>query len=144
MKKIILFAILLLSSLAVNAQQTTSDARERLVEAKTRYMIRTLAITPAQQQRFTEIYRQYNKSMRGMWTNDNSSNGNDVNAQAQLIKQRLSKQKRAIDIQMATIDELAQVLNADQLSRFLDTERKIQQRIKARREQVSASITGKH
>ncbi len=108
----------------------------RMVEAKTKYMIRTLHITEQQQARFIEIYHRFNKSMRDLWSGERNANkADDVQAEAKRIKKRLANQKRAIEIQMATIDELAQVLDANQLSRFLDTEREIQQRVKARREQ---------
>ena len=136
MKKFLFLIILMVASTTAHAQQSTSaEVRMRMVEAKTKYMIRTLHITE-QQAKFIEIYHRYNKNMRGLWSgNQDTKKTGNTQDEADRIKRRLANQKRAIEIQMATIDELAQVLNADQLSRFLDTEREIQQRVKARREQ---------
>ncbi len=137
MRNYLFFIILLATSVTAFAQQSNSaEVRMRMVEAKTKYMIRTLHITEQQQARFIEIYHRYNKSMRDLWSGERNANkADDVQAEAKRIKKRLANQKRAIEIQMATIDELAQVLDANQLSRFLGTEREIQQRVKARREQ---------
>lgn len=137
MKKFLFLIILMVASTTAHAQQSTSaEVRMRMVEAKTKYMIRTLHITEQQQARFIEIYHRFNKSMRDLWSGERNANkADDVQAEAKRIKKRLANQKRAIEIQMATIDELAQVLDANQLSRFLDTEREIQQHVKARREQ---------
>ena len=136
MKKFWFLIILMVASTTAHAQQSTSaEVRMRMVEAKTKYMIRTLHITE-QQAKFIEIYHRYNKNMRGLWSgNQDTKKTGNTQDEADRIKRRLANQKRAIEIQMATIDELAQVLNADQLSRFLDTEREIQQRVKTRREQ---------
>ncbi len=137
MKKFLFLIILMVASTTAHAHQSTSaEVRMRMVEAKTKYMIRTLHITKEQQAKFIEIYHRYNKNMRGLWSgNQDTKKTGNTQDEADRIKRRLANQKRAIEIQMATIDELAQVLNADQLSRFLDTEREIQQRVKARREQ---------
>lgn len=136
MKKTMMLLLLAATILSAGAQQEkTAEKQEKLLEAKTRQMIQSLNITPEQEAKFTEIYRAYNEKMRSEWNRGNmQQKSDDVKQEANRLKQRLNNQKKALDVQLSYVDKLATVLNAEQLRKFFDTERKIQARVKSKRQ----------
>lgn len=144
MKKMMMLMLLAATILSAGAQQNgTAEKQEKLLEAKTRQMIQSLNITPEQEAKFTEIYRAYNEKMRSEWNRgDRQQNSDDVKQEANRMKQRLNNQKKALDVQLSYVDKLATVLNAKQLRKFFDTERKIQARVKSKRQGMQGRDRG--
>ena len=140
MKKIIFLAtFIILATSTIADDQQNKDLDERIFDARVKQMSLTLQLTEAQKARFVPIYQRYTTEMRKVLTSANHERqSEDAKQQAIIIKERLNRQKHAIDIQSKYIDEFAQVLDAKQLRRFLETERRISKKVKMRSSEAKA------
>ncbi|GAA6528804.1 MAG: Spy/CpxP family protein refolding chaperone [Prevotella sp.] len=135
MKRLLLSFVLVLSVLSLSAQDNRTDSiREKVFESKVNEMVTRLKLTDEQRTAFVPIYKSYNEDMRAVmgkrkkWSKPTSSK-----EAAELIKNHLERQKKAIDVREKYIDKLSTVLDAGQLSRFLRVENRIQFQISQRK-----------
>ena len=142
-KYIVIFAATLLALAAVAQDKT--DVRGRIYAAKLKHMTHSLNLSADQQTQFAEIYQRYNEEMHKVLPagRDKRPVAEDVKSEAKAIKDQLQKQKAAIDVQTKYIDQFARVLDAKQLHRFLQSERKISTKFKAKRDSAQLKQRGR-
>ncbi len=136
MKQIMMTLLLLLAMVTATAQNTKGKGlNERLFNAKVSEMVYRLHITEEQKEKFVPIYRKYSEEMQSIW-NGNAKPSRPTNSKeaAALAKRKMERQQKAQAIRMKYVDELATVLDAEQINDFFDVEssiqRKLMQRIK--------------
>ena len=142
-KYIVIIAATLLALTAV--AQEKADVRERVYAAKLKHLTRSLDLTDEQRAPFAEIYQRYNQEMHKVLPagRDKRPAASDAASEAKAIKDQLQKQKAAIDVQAKYIDQFARVLTAKQLHRFLQSERKISSKFKAKRDSARMKQHGR-
>ena len=144
MKKYLFMIAIAAISLAANAQpanntgnkQDNADANERFFQVKCQEMVDKLELTDDQQKQFIPLYREYNDAMRAVMPKRERGKQEPATTaleEATRIKTRLNGQKAALDVQISYIDKFANVLTAKQLHKFLQIERKIQQKVMSHR-----------
>ena len=136
MRKIILFMVLLLSTMTISAQthHRADTLNQRFFEAKVREMVYCLNITDEQKPAFVSIYRRYTEEMIAAWgEHQRPSRPENSEEAAAMQKRRMERQQRAQAIRIRYVDEFAKVLNASQLNRFFDVENDIQKKLQSRR-----------
>ena len=144
MKQMFLATLLLLSTLSVAAQNEKNDSiQEKFFNAKVRELVYRLDISDEQKAKFVPIYRRYNEEMRTAMGAPMKKRGDRKGAKAQqpqpkhrtsadvaaAQKKMVERQQKAQAVQLKYLDEFAQVLDARQLSRFFDVEKKIQKKL---------------
>ena len=128
---------MMLAILTASAQTThrTDTINERLFEAKVRELVYQLKITDEQKVRFVPIYRRFQEEMIAAWgERQRPTRPETPQEAAALQKRRMERQQRAQAIRIRYVDELATVLDAQQMNRFFDVESQIQKQLKARRD----------
>ena len=144
MKQMILAMVLLFSTLSAAAQNVKNDSiQEKFFNAKVRELVYRLHITDEQKAKFVPVYRRYNDEMRAAWgvraKKGNAKTDKEKNKQrtsadvAAAKKKQIERQQKVQNVQMKYLDEFAKVLNAQQLNRFFDVEKKIQSKAMQRK-----------
>ena len=158
MKQIVMTMMLCLAALTATGQTPNEgDVREKMFEAKVRELVYRLHISDEQKPKFVPIYRRYCDEMAATWGNDHPRGpkrmkegkegkaNNDVKQQpkpqkpttgkeaAELQKRKMERQQKAQAVRIKYIDELATVLDAEQVSRFFEVEGKIQKKLMDRK-----------
>ena len=146
MKQMFLSIILMMAALTASAQTHRADSlNERLFDAKVREMVYRLRITDEQKPKFIPIYRRYTEEMIAAWgEHRRPTRPTTTEEAAAMQKRKMERQQRAQAIRIRYIDELATVLNAEQLNRFYDVESDIQKKLKARRKHPRGNREGSH
>lgn len=153
-KSFIIIAMLLVSFTMAAQEKKDQNPGERFFQAKVREMVYRLNITDEQKQEFVKVYKAYTNAMkeaygegRPMPPRDGMKKGEkpqkDVaNAPkpqrkqmskeeaVKFEKEKVERQQRVQAVKLQYIDELAKVLDADQLSRFFNVENQIQQKLR--------------
>lgn len=139
MKKIMIMAIMLVAAVTAVAQDKNGeDMENRLFDAKLREMVYRLKLTDDQKAKFEPLYRDYDAQMRQTATprdykKDKKRAQDDnvtVEQEAAKIKERLTGQKKAVDIRLTFVDKFATVLDAKQLRQFFQVEKKMQEKLR--------------
>jgi Skp family chaperone for outer membrane proteins len=145
MKKMMMTMLLVIVAITAGAQEKKNENfAERMFEAKVREMTYRLELTDAQKEKFVPIYRQYNNEMRAAW-GERRKPGKPANEQESLAatKAKMERQQRAQAVRIKYVDEFAKVLNARQLSKFLFTEKQIQNKLNKRKHERHGDRGGK-
>ena len=154
MKHLLLSALIIACAFCTSAQteqKNTANDREakraelneKLLNAKLEVLIKKLDITDAQKAQFTAIYTKYDNEVRATMSHQRPAKSDDVKVVAEQLKSRLDQSKKAIDVQKKYVDEFAKVLNARQLSKFLFTEKQIQNKLNKRKHERHGDRGGK-
>ena len=131
MKKLLLFAVLMLTFARVNAQEKKGgDVNEKAFEAKVREMVYRLRLTDEQKAKFVPVYRRYNEEMRAAWGPKTERKADETNVTR--IKHNMERQQRVQAVQLKYVDDFAKVLTDEQVDRFFKVEKKIQQKFHRR------------
>lgn len=131
MKKLLLFAVLMLTFAGVNAQEKKGgDVNEKAFEAKVREMVYRLRLTDEQKAKFVPVYRRYNEEMRAAWGPKTERKAEETNVTR--IKRNMERQQRVQAVQLKYVDDFAKVLTDEQVDRFFKVEKKIQQKFHRR------------
>ena len=140
MKKIILLTIIILIGLTSAASgNSNTSLNERLYRAKVRELVYRLHITADQQKKFEPIYRSYCEEMSELWASRKQPfKPNTSGDAAAIAKRKMEMQQRAQGIRMKYIDQLATVLNAEQVSRFFEVESIIQKKLKEKHDRATS------
>ncbi|MBR5907608.1 MAG: hypothetical protein IKZ50_04370 [Bacteroidales bacterium] len=135
MKKYFIFIAMLLVSFTMTAQnQKGEDAKEKFFQAKVREMVYRLNITDEQKPEFVKVYRSYTDAMRKAFGEGKPGarpqKPQTKEESVKMEKEKVARQQRVQEVKLAYIDELAKVLDADQLSRFFNIESQIQNKLR--------------
>jgi len=137
MRKIIIIILAIMLTGITATAQGNSSLNERLYKAKVRELVYRLHISPEQQHKFEPIYREYCQEMTALWNERKRPIKPSTSSDAAAIaKRKMEMQQRAQGIRMKYIDQLATVLNANQVNHFFEVESNIQQKLKQRRDQA--------
>jgi len=155
MKQMFLATLLFLSTFSVAAQNEKNDSiHEKFFNAKVRELVYRLDISDEQKAKFVPIYRRYNDEMRTAMGASMKKSGDRKGSRAQQPKPKqrtsadvaaaqkkmIERQQKAQAVQMKYLDEFAQVLDARQLSRFFEVEKKIQKKLFERKNHSRAKF----
>lgn len=132
MKK--LFLSLLTVCLVMTASAQQKSLNEKFYDAKLAEVTQRLNITDAQKEQFNALYKQYNDDMRATFgKREKHERPTTTKDAAELLKKRLDRQEKAIDVRRTYIDKFAKVLDADQLTRLFTIENQMQRKVMDRR-----------
>jgi len=166
MKKILFAVMLMCVALTATAQDKKGESlNEKYFDAKVSELVYRLDMTSEQKEKFVPIYRRYNDELhavmgphmkkKGEWKKgDKKVEKKDGEAQQPKqklteeqklarTKQRMEMQQKVQNIKLKYMDEFCKVLDAGQMNKFYDVERKIQKKLQDRRMHPKAKKTVK-
>lgn len=135
MKKYFIFIAMLLVSFTMTAQNPKGeDAKEKFFQAKVREMVYRLNITDEQKPEFVKVYRSYSAAMRKAFGEGKPAarpqKPQTKEEAVKMEKENVARQQRVQEVKLTYIDELAKVLDAEQLGRFFKVEAQIQNKLR--------------
>lgn len=157
MKRFLLPVIALLAGISAMAQEKPSaeEMNNRFFEAKVREFVYRLEITKAQEDDFTALLGLYEKDMRdavgapvhkhGARPEKKEGGKKDLTVEevSARIKARMERQQKAQQVRLDYVDKFAKVLNAKQLNKFFEVEKKIQDKLTSRKDHPKGGRDGK-
>lgn len=125
---------MLTACLVMTASAQQENLSEKFYNAKLAEMTQRLNITDAQKEQFNALYKQYNDDMRATFDKrEKHEKPTTTREVVELLKKRLDRQEKAIDVRRNYIDKFAKVLDADQLTRLFTIENQMQRKVMDRR-----------
>lgn len=140
-----IFAVMMMTLALVGAARDKAvdngDMQGRMFDAKLREMVYRLNLTDEQKTAFEPIYREYDNELHALMEksgpvmgkeSEKKLRGKDVSSEevASSMKSRLEAQKAVLDLRIKYIDRFARVLDAKQMRRFFDVEKKMQDKLR--------------
>jgi len=153
MKKIVFAVMLMFVALTATAQDKKGEAlNEKYFNAKVSELVYRLDMSDEQKEKFIPIYRRYNDEMhavmgprmknKGEWKKDGEKKDGEAKEPKQKLteeeklartKQRMETQQKVQNIRLKYMDEFCKVLDAAQMNKFYEVEKKIQKKLLDRR-----------
>ncbi|MDD2961876.1 MAG: hypothetical protein PHR45_07340 [Muribaculaceae bacterium] len=145
MKKVILiFALIIATVTSAMAQKTIDPAKgQEIFNAKVKFMQENLLLSAEQTEQFIPIYRKYIDGIRALKHPSRKAECKTVDESYNNVMAGINFKRSILDLQETAIKELKSVLNAQQLGKFINAERQMQDKIKGFKDKKKNGEKGK-